>query len=227
MTSVILAGQSNALGYLNDGPAPYAVDWRVQIWTGERFEVMQPGVNTGTAANPAAWGPEVEFANRWLVDNADNGDILAIGKVVKGSTGLAHDDAALDWSPSSRGELFDQATAVAKAMEAALQTDKIDATLWMQGETDATDAAKADAYAANLADLFAHMRLDWGSTEIAFGRIGGQPEYAAQVRYAEWLVDQQDDHAASFKTLDYAMRPDGLHYADHVQLGAGFYDAWI
>lgn len=66
---IFTAGQSNDLGYLNNGPAPYVATARVQIFAdtdgdgyGDVWNYMNPGVNTGMPANPTAWGPEVEIA---------------------------------------------------------------------------------------------------------------------------------------------------------------------
>ena len=230
----LFAGQSNTLGYLNEGPAPYVPTARVQMWTdtngdgvGDAFNYLRPGWNTGTAANPHAWGPEVAFAAEWLDHNAEG--TLYLGKVAKGSTGLAQDEGALDWSPESTGELFDQATRVSHDMRATLGVERLDGIAWMQGETDATDAAKASAYHDNLAEFAQEARFEWGATDIALGRIGAAGAYSQAVREAQWLLDQEDDHLTSFKTLDFGLRPDGLHYdaEGQIALGNAFYDGWI
>lgn len=237
-THIIVAGQSNALGYLNTGAAPYVPTARVQIWAdtngdgvGDAWNYLNPGVNTGLPANPTAWGPEVEIANRWLADHATGN--LWIDKVTKGSTGLAQDANALDWSPESRGEMFDAATASVDAARHNLDATgyafaRWDAVEWMQGETDATDQAKALAYGANLTDLLSHVRADWDVTQFVIGRISDSAAlaYNADVRVAQWAVDQADSSAVSFKTIGLAMQPDAIHVADQVGLGNGFYDAW-
>src|SRR3954468_9341681 len=114
---VAFAAQSNGLGYLNNGPAPYVPTARVQIAVDsdgdgrvDTFNYMQPGVNTGTASNPLAWGPEVAFANDWLANHPTG--TLYIAKTAKGETALAQNDG-LDWSPHSVGELFDRGTQAA------------------------------------------------------------------------------------------------------------------
>lgn len=228
----LFAGQSNALGYLNDGPAPYIPTARVQMWTdtngdgvGDAFNYLRPGWNTGTEANPHAWGPEVAFAADWLDHNPTG--TLYLGKVAKGSTGLAQDAGAVDWSPRSEGELFDAATRVSHDMRANLGVDHLDGIAFMQGETDATDAAKAGAYHDNLVEFAQEARLDWGATDIALGRIGAAGAYSQAVREAQWQVDQEDAHLASFRTLDLGLRQDGLHYdaAGQWALGQSFFDA--
>src|SRR4051812_32807820 len=101
MAFVVLAGQSNALGYLNTGAADYAFDDLTYIWNNVAtgWERMIPGVNTGTPNNPTAWGPEVAFAQDFRASHPD--EVLMIVKSVQGSTGVAADPVAMDWSPSS------------------------------------------------------------------------------------------------------------------------------
>jgi hypothetical protein len=237
---VILAGQSNALGFGNTSPAPYTPTARVQIWTdtngdgtGDAWHYMQPGVNTGMPANPTAWGPETQFANDWLAHNPTG--VLWIDKITKGSTGLAQDPTQLDWSPQSHGEMFDTATASVKAAMhnldgTAYAFSHWDAALWMQGETDATDASKANAYTANLTGFLASARQAWSVTDFIVGRISDSPALAESlaVRQAEWNVDQSDAHMTSFKTIGNELQADGIHYdaAGQVQLGGQFFDAW-
>ncbi len=237
---IILAGQSNALGYLNTGPAPYVPTARVQIWAdtngdgvGDAWNYMRPGFNTGTPANPTAWGPEVEEANRWLATHPTGA--LWIDKIAQGSTGLAQDPAQLDWSPHSAGEMFDRATASVDSARANLDGSpyafaRWDVLDWMQGETDATDPVKAGAYAANLTDFASHARAAWDVTPIAVGRITDTAgTWSLQVRDAEWQVDQLDAHLVSFKTIGFEMQADHLHYdaAGQVALGRAFFDATV
>lgn len=230
---VILAGQSNALGFGNTGAAPYVPTARVQIWVGDAWHYMQPGVNTGTPENPTVWGPEVGLANAWL--QAHPTGVLWIAKVAHGSTGLAADPAQLDWSPQSRGEMYDTASGAVHAAQANLAATPYafaawDVLDWMQGETDATDAAKAGAYGGNLADFVGHARADWDVGQVVAGRIGdgASMPYAAQVRLAEWSLDQADAQLASFKTIGFEMQADDLHYdaAGQLSLGHAFYAGW-
>ena len=108
---VIFAGQSNALGFGMDGstlPGGYGKpDPLTLIWSerSQAYEVMQPGVNTGTANTPSAWAAEVAFARAFR--QANPREPLYIVKSARGSTGLAPDPQRLDWSPASPGEMFD------------------------------------------------------------------------------------------------------------------------
>jgi hypothetical protein len=243
-THIILAGQSNALGYLNDGPASYVPTARVQIWAdtdgdgaGDAWNYMLPGVNTGTPANPHDWGPEVGFAEAWLTAHAGDQDVLWIVKVTKGSTGLAQDAGQLDWSPASHGEMFDAATSAEEAARRNLDATPYafaewDGLLWMQGETDATDPAKANAYAANERAFIAAAREAWHVDDVVVGRIGAAGAWSEVVRDAQWNLDHGDDPMTgveSFRTIGLPMQPDGLHYdaAGQVALGAAFYGGWV
>jgi hypothetical protein len=237
---IILAGQSNALGFGNTGPAPYTPTAQVQIWAdtnadgiGDAWNYMNPGVNTGTAANPGAWGPEVSLANEWLADNATG--YLWIVKSTKGSTALAQ-EAGLDWSHLSSGEMFDLTEAAVDAARANLNGSafafaQYDALMWMQGEDDALDALQAAAYQTNLHDFAAAARLDWNVGEVIVGRITDSASlpYGFDVRVGQWSEDQADAAMVSFKTIGFTMQADGVHYAaaGHVQLGSAFYDAWV
>ena len=240
MPLVLFAGQSNALGFGNTGPAPYTPTWRVQMWTdtnhngvwdvGDNFNAMVPGVNTGTPNHPTAWGPEVQFANDWLAANPAG--ILYIGKVAKGSTALAQNDG-LDWSPASRGELFDQAATVALHMRANLGVSKLDAVFWMQGEQDATNADWAATYDVNLTSFISEVRSQWMNEPdgyVGLGRITDSVAlpFSLDVRVAQWAEDQTDPNLHSFKTIGFDMQEDGLHYstAGQVALGAAFFDGW-
>ncbi|MBA4010753.1 MAG: hypothetical protein C0481_02700 [Phenylobacterium sp.] len=50
---------------------------------------------------------------------------------------------------------------------------RVQAVLWMQGETDADSPAKSEAYAANLAGFVAQVRARWGDidTTVQIGQI--------------------------------------------------------
>lgn len=227
MTLVLLIGQSNAEGFLNTGPAPYAPTARVQIWTGTEFNYMNPGANTGPGGE---WGAEVAFANRWLAEHPTG--MLYIGKVVAGSTGLAYDVDQTDWSPHSTGEMFKLAKWNALRLQANLG-EPLDAVLMMQGETDAFDAAKAGAYEANLREFITEVRAQFvpgGDADLPFvyGRINDSTPYFEQVRWAQYVVDRDDPYATSFDTYSYTTAPDGLHYdaPGQLRLGSDLFEAW-
>lgn len=244
-THIIIAGQSNALGYRNTGPAPYQPTNRVQIWCDtngdgvpDAWNYMLPGQNTGTLANPTVWGPEVAFATRWLSAHPTGTLWIVKAGCVKGSTALAEDDTngVLDWSPESTNELFATATATIQAAKASVEGGPYafatyDAVLWMQGEQDATSLVQADAYLANLKDLITNARESWSVTKFIIGRISDSPAltYNSIVRIAQWQAFMDDANAPSFQTKDFPRwQDDNIHYtADgHLMLGNAFYYAF-
>ena len=239
---VVVAGQSNALGYTlgpDDLPphlrGPIA---RVMIWdsASQAFTPLQAGVNTGTANNPGAWGPEAQLAFRWRQDHPC-GDLYVV-KYARGETGLARDPAHSDWSPSSAGEVWEKATAEVEAAKATLrgqnQALRVGAVFWMQGETDAEDTRKAAAYQQNLSSLVMHIRARWGDeqTRIYIGQIDDPPGSVTgwdEVRRAQAAVAAATPEVHLTDTDALPRQPsDGVHLtgAGQVGLGERFYELY-
>lgn len=225
---VLFIGQSNMDGYGNTGPAPYTPTERVQIWTGRRFEIMRPGRNTGGGSGQPAWGPEVEFANRWLAGHPQG--VLRLGKVSAGATGLAYDPAEPDWSPDSPREMFHFAKVTARRMQAATGASRLD-VIMMQGETDAADAGKAAAYEQNLRAFVVRARAEFPAADrpaiFVIGQVREAAAHADLVRAAQQAVDRDDAEVVSVDTRGFTTR-DGVHLdaASQIRLGASFYAAW-
>jgi hypothetical protein len=236
---IIIAGDSNPLGYLNNGPAPYTLTARVQIWTdtngdgqADAWNYMRPGVNTGTAKNPFAWGPEVQIANRWLNDNPEGYLwIVKNAETVKGGSTLAN-----DWNPDDGG-MYESAT---RTINAAMHNldggqfafSEYDAAFVGLGENDAAGHDMAQDYYANIVEFNDSARDDWHVTQLVEYRItngAGKPEDNLAVRNAQWQADQLDPHLVTFKTQGFAMLPDGIHYAaaGQIAMGDAAYDGWM
>lgn len=216
--AIIVAGQSNALGYHvtpEELPAAYKPDPNVVIWNmaESRWDMMVPGVNTGTPANPNAWGPEVGYAMAWTKEHPD--EILYVVKQVKGETPLAQAEG-LDWSPDSRGELFDQTAAQVAASHIGHTT-----VLYAQGEQDGYDLDAARAYRDNLAELKEAAADLWNADRFLVAQSVGPGPY-------NYLV-QSGQGADSFSTAEIAKQDDGIHYSGEgqLELGQAFYDDWI
>lgn len=222
-------------GYLAD-PGGYIFKAGATYWG-----YMVPGENTGTANNPTAWGIEVPLSH--YLHQLFPGDTFGFVKIAVGSTRLDQTAGTLDWSPNSTGELFDQMTqTIADARSAfsvaqGYPAPQVSAVVMMLGTNDATDAGAAARHEANLVEFFAAAREEWmGDPEgkIIFPRIGDAPviAYNADVRVAEWSVDQADENAISFKTIGMGVQADGYHYdaAGVVSIGqavASIYDGWF
>ena len=226
---VVVAGQSNALGYTLGAtdlpPHLRAPPKDVWIWDPARgaFAPLQPGANTGSPNNPGAWGPETQFAWRWRKASCAR---LYIVKHARGETGLAADPVQKDWSPASRGELWDAATAQLAAARQAAPAARLAAVLWMQGETDATSPAKAAAYPSNLAAFVSEVRARWGGETITIAQIDRRGAGWDQVRAGQAAVAAAPD-VALVDTDAFPRQPDGVHLSAkaQVQLGDAFFAA--
>lgn len=215
--AIIVAGQSNALGYnvtAAELPASYHTDPKVVIWndTTMQWDVMRPGINTGTPANPGAWGPEVAYAMRWTT--AHPNEVLYVVKDVKGETALAQTDG-LDWSPQSHGELFD-----ATAKQVADSHIGNATVLWVQGEQDGYDQGQALAYGDNLAGLKTAAAQFWGAVRFITAQSQGPGEFNDLV--------QQGEGPDAVDTSGVDKQADGIHYngVGQIELGDLMYDAW-
>ena len=243
---VVFAGQSNAEGYRMTAetlPAmlagfDYGKTW---IWGGahgkQEWLPLRPAQNTGDLDNPHAWAAELAFARDFRRSHPD--DTLLIVKQASGSTGLARDEAAADWSPESRRELFDfMGRTIMKAREGyaawtGKAAPKVETVFWMQGEEDALDPAKAAAYQENLTAFLARVRSDWmddPNGKVVAGRIGTsiQLPHAADVRAGQLRADHADRNLATFDTADFPMQPDGIHYAPagYLDMGHAAHRLW-
>ncbi|KQQ39051.1 hypothetical protein ASF58_23205 [Methylobacterium sp. Leaf125] len=164
-----LASQQNPTGWT--GPSS-----RFLILNGSALAQYQPYVNSDGSGGStlAAWGYEGPFGIRYLADKPTN-RTLVVAKHAIGSTGLAADATQNDWSPNTAGELYAALSAKVTAAKAAiaaagmtLGTVKI---YWAQGPQDARDTNKASAYQANLTELLARFRADFGVTRIGLERM--------------------------------------------------------
>ncbi len=221
MAFVIFAGQSNTGGaYMNASTLPgmWKPDPLTLIWNDKAraWEQMNPGVNTGFGQMPEAWGPEVQFAIEFRAAHPD--EVLRIVKSAWGGAPLAqnHGDWKFDWSPRSQDEIFDTTTEMIRRAAASAGGEMPVAVFWGQGEEDANTAANAQAYAANLPELFAAIRQDWlqdPDGDIGFYRISTSAPYNNEIRYAQSQTDQADDDAESVDARPYPLLGDGLHFS--------------
>jgi hypothetical protein len=215
-TLLVIAGQSNALGFgldRGDLPKQATADPHVRLWSHGRFVTLRPGENTGTQRYPAAWGPEVEFSRRWRLDHP--GRSLFVVKVTKGWTGLAKDPRELDWSPRST-ELYARASAEIRAARHAMGAPGETVVVWHQGERDAADAAKASAYAANLAEFRKRVLADWGFPNVRL--------IIARINSAKWAgspVRRVQDAYHAYDTDGFPLQKDRVHLSAEGQVDSG------
>lgn len=239
MAFVVFAGQSNTGGAYMDASTltkPWVADSLTLIWdSGAKAWVeMRPGVNTGYGPQPAAWGPEVQFALDFRAKFP--GEVLRMVKTADGGTGLAVDPGLwhYDWSPTSRDELFDRTTAWIGEAGASLGGARPDAVFFGQGEEDASHYESARAYAQNLSAFLSAVRQTWMNDiegKVGLFRIGLTTGFARDVRAAQEAVDQQDPNTDSFDANPFPLQSDGIHYAPagYDLIGANFlrlYETW-
>jgi hypothetical protein len=231
MTRVIVKiGQSNTLGegmthetlptYLI-APNPHAF---IFTQASSYWGALSPSENTGTTNRPEAWGSVAQEAYRFGLENP-NETILFV-QIAKGSTGIVENPDALDWSPRSRGEMFDLAEATIARALAALEitTDGIDAVEILGGESDSFDYRLAHDFDRGLSDLVDAAR-GWIKPE---GQV-----IVAQINdtlpYSHIVNDAIRSQAYTFDSSDFELQSDGLHYNanGHIAIGNGFADQWI
>lgn len=158
----ILAGQSNAQGWMGD--ANYYPKEEIELddsillnWTfvdnessNEKWLKMQP--QTGRFPK-GHFGPEVSFA-RELKKAGFN---PAIFKYSLGATGLAR-----DWKAPGEGGIYDRMTNDLKSSIKTLEKKDFEVIvrgfIWIQGETDAGDEQAAEDYYHNLNQLLKDLR---------------------------------------------------------------------
>lgn len=128
---------------------------------------------------PDYFGPEISFGKR----------ISPYGKIgiIKGSVNATN--LAVDWSPTRAGSLYFKMLDMIQTAKVT-KPIKIAGIVWMQGESDAKDAAMAKNYGANLVAFIQAWRRDLADQSIPFAacRVNpphGEFPYAADVRAGE------------------------------------------
>lgn len=197
----LLGGQSNmaGVGLNNDLPAPYnAPQAAVNFWNGA-WVPTAPGFGNQSTQ----FGPEIMFA-RMLSNALQGADVRLVKYGVSGS------NLAVQWNPAT-GPLYAAFRAKVNAALADLSARglnyRVEGMIWMQGESDALNAAYADSYAANLSNLIATVRSEFGSPDMPFvmGRIlpyfdSTPPGGNAIVRAAQVAVGTAHTNVTWFNT---------------------------
>ena len=179
----VLAGQSNAMGWLGDASSyppqePNLLDSSIklnyeQIGTSSKSDGWQTLGPQQRQNYGEIFGPEVTFS-RLLKRGGYN---PAIFKYTQGSTSLAD-----DWRAPGQSGHYD--TMVTKFNAAVLDlqnqgyTVNIAGFIWIQGEQDATDATDAGNYQSNLNAIISDFRTNVASNstlEFVLGVDEGNP----------------------------------------------------
>lgn len=230
----------------------------VGTWT-----TLTPGFGVGastdgtTVQTSGRFGPELTFATRLRELRPD--EHIAIIKYAKGGSSLdvrargqwgTWDPDDSEPSPQGAHEGVNQYDHALATIEAATRVRDIDndgepdtlipaGILWMQGETDATQAGPAADYADNLAQLADLLRAALRRDDLPFviGRISDRADNTGEgtrlwthmeiVRGAQAALAATDPHTALVTSTDNYGYSDPYHYDSegYIDLGAKFAEA--
>ena len=224
----LLAGQSNMMGqYANKSGLPTELQnpqEAVILRADGTWTALQPGRNAATTND---FGPEITFGRDMAAAWPDQN--IALVKFGVGSTTLAD-----DWNPDNPGAQY---TALLNAVNAAMAElsvgydAEIAGMLWMQGESDALDLAKAQAYETNLKNFVESVREDLGVGELPF--VIGQISDASAWTYGSIVQQAQADAAQALpftlmiSTADLSLLNNHYDAAGQMALGSRFANAML
>lgn len=168
--TVVLAGQSNALGnaLVADISAPYnQADPSVRMWNSSNpqyrsrsWEDLAPVYS----ADACGYGCEVSMMRDLAADAGWSNP--AVYKCARGSTSLA-----VDWAPTTGPRWREMVDVYARAVAALPNTGdtlNVRAFVWIQGESDCILEAHSLAYQANLTAFIAAVRSWLGKPNLPF-----------------------------------------------------------
>ncbi|MBI5548897.1 MAG: hypothetical protein HY901_33870 [Deltaproteobacteria bacterium] len=231
----VMAGQSNMVGLGKSADLTVAQAAPVANAVIYYDSCVHPNTHTkrwlplgpGFGALDDRFGPELGFGRRWRELYPDRA--LAIIKVAEGGTAL-HDR----WKART-GDLYQLLLSEAQAQLADLSArgrPQLAGFLWMQGESDAVEAAAADLYGQNLTELVSDLRSELGVPFLptVAGLIAQSPlwPYSGTVRNGIALVSVQLGQMEVVETSDLTTwLDDAAHYdsASTLALGRRFADA--
>ena len=193
---IILAGQSNAVGYGANAsqlpPELYAPQNDVLLWyeEGPINSIHNPArrINSGGLFVPLRYQTDTSYGTFGGVTNGF-GPEIKLGRDTQDAPG--HDVAiikfaidatslAVDWDPDAADSLYQQMIPRVNDALARLVAEgyapQVRACAWMQGEWDARNAADAGHYAANLTEFIARLRTDLSAPDMGFviGRLNSE-----------------------------------------------------
>ncbi|MEO0861149.1 MAG: sialate O-acetylesterase [Pseudomonadota bacterium] len=139
-------------------------------------------------------------------------------KSAQGGTRLFPHPVNRDWHPTSQGELLDETLqeirdVLAGIRQAGFEPD-VRAFVWIQGEGDALELERAEAYASSMADLISAVRVETGQSDlpIIVPKLASTTyPYRDELRAQQDLMAQQDPNVHLVETLDLSF-VDGVHY---------------
>jgi hypothetical protein len=230
----ILAGQSNMAGWAPTTGLPLNLT-QIQndaiIWDDGNVNAskVKQWLNLGTdfGGDTCYFGPELNFGRTMADSLSGVGVKVALIKYSAGGTDLYN-----EWRPPGSGGITgNRYKNLLNIIKMALDslpgqyTPEIAGIVWMQGESDGTNAYWATAYQTNLTNLIADLRNDEKKPELPFvaGMVHLSPDwiFADVVRHAETIVAYKDSTVGIFETQDLPLGGDSAHYQTAAMVEVG------
>lgn len=221
---VIVAGQSNAVGFPSSASEPVVLPGDADVGysysiAGGSWGPVESGGLGGLSAVGSFWGPEIRIGQR-LNAHKCAGESIVVVKVARGSTSLH-----TDWRPGTGPQylkLVERVQQVANALSASGDSVEVEAMYWAQGGTD-MNSPHSQNYQQNLAAFLGSVRDDLGapamkvviqSSDLPIVNNAGpsfDPVGLQRVTDAQAAVAAEDPHAALVRTDDVSRIADGVH----------------
>lgn len=218
-----LAGQSNAVGFADIDNAN-----NINQYIANQYAPVTLYQQDGTNANPPVWtfytpegvkprahatlntGVHLTLA-RYL--NRREPNRWALAGIGIGSTGLNDHWKKTAVYPTTPPNLYNQMLSMFRN-SVALAGGRLAAMVWIQGEQDATDAADAAAYEANLTTFISDVRLEFPGLPFVIVKLhtSNPGSQKAVVRAAQVAVAAAVSGVTLVDADDLALQGDNLHY---------------
>ncbi|HAH05819.1 MAG TPA: hypothetical protein DCM05_04705, partial [Elusimicrobia bacterium] len=224
---ILFAGQSNMVGLA-----------RVEELSAEQARTQEEAYYYYPDGTWGAFSPARAAGSGLGPELSAGRDIAALtGRVGMIKYAVGGTNLALQWNPAVPGSLYQNLVRHVEGALAALKAQtgmkgRVSGFFWMQGESDAADPNMTVLYAANLANLIARVRADFGDPDLpfVFGKISPSPlwRYGAYVRAAQQSVADSVPNTALFSADDLPLQ-DGAHYTTQgvLTLGQRFAEAYL
>jgi hypothetical protein len=233
---IVIAGQSNAIGYAIAEQSDPGLGLTVP------FGAVQLQTKVGQANNPITWTFDLspQALQPYTTGNVPSmGSELTMGRMLRaaaprfnyiGKFALGDSSLAQMWIPASTyptnpgpPNLYSQLVSYISTC-VANSRQPVGTFVWIQGETDATVSADANAYAANLTTFIDSLRSTFGNFRVVIVELNAAHSYA----YASIVRAQQASYVAGaanallVNTDDIALGGDGIHYDARGQALLGY-----
>lgn len=194
---IIIAGQSNAVGYapIGDVPAYLSGDMPAYVYNGTGYEVLNATVdNNNQYGDPVSkWGLEMQLGYQYGLLNSDS---LYIMKYAIGNTYLAI-QAGDDWNTASSGEYYDNLKDHIDSAKIFITRDlgkdvNVVGFVWYQGENDMTNETYANTYYTNLTNFIEGIRTHIGIENLPIIEVRPDPTSAGALAYKEGVHESID-----------------------------------